>query len=1221
MHLIHGHKKHRSRVETSVLAISPPVVADNNGDSRKSSKPMKSRIKSFWRRHSSGKTHNDSENRQPAEDQALSVSPPTSPLSRSSEEESTLMSPTDRAFTSSKILKTNFFPSSSASEVGSRADLACTSTARSSLRSPTGKSVSSSLKQAKLIAGGLIDNNGVCSPSDTRHAEASKYQRPGIANALPRIPEHAAACGYTAAQLEQLTAAVARRQNAPVNRSEYFSAPPGIYWPDIGLSTIPEGDTYDRVNVMAPAVAPSPPAVSSPPRRVASPKLSVSGKEEQAELYRLPRFSLLTRSCRQSSDQRLLSSTTSPLMTGSPPPRASTALSWYSSSPVPTANSPIALLHRPLPPPPKSATALSTSCFLKPDALHVDFPPEGGSQVWQAVPMPNSQFDFEVVDTIVYSNVHVPVLRVASPPTVTAEPSTFSGSSPTRMSQTEETVKPQLPPPQSPSCQDRPIPQRRHISPVDRRKLSPRSRTAQNMATPASGQNYTNCPQGNTIISHHPASPFAPLPRVSPGGQTSPPAVSSRADACPHQSQGQRCCCCCCPELMLSTSAGLNSRSPAEPCSCTHHTRGHIPASSSPSQLISRQNNAGQDDDVGANTRINHAAGANSPRSVLSANRQESITGPRKEISATYEEAWDLKMARRLPGMDVTRLVSVSPAAAASMIPGGIRSTTTQATSGGLDAAERRKSLSPAPAQFTSGGAFRASERLMHRNGRLLAGDAQQPQDDSVVGSVAARASSSRPSFCSHSPSPLLSVLTSTEETNVVPRRVNRSQRQYNYRNSSTDASFGRDIPLAFSHRKHSTDAKAPSPHPSSVSPSLDEPRVKAVGGGDGGGGAGKGTDYDYAYNRSWSMGVQLSLSMNLDQEADISSGNGHTPTENTARRLPPEGQKQQQRAEQTPSSAVDMAESQAPSHRLEPVLFDAASPLPAEAPLSVDTTSGPSTEVQPPSSPLQHRQHQLQVDQRLIRTSRDNHNLLASGVLCYPTDAISSGHKSPEVAAATSTASPKQGAPAVKEGAVETGDSTAVLPPMSRLLTDFDSLSTDSYEEAWDLRHGRVISQLTSTRFIDPEEVFSEVVSNGGHGIGFPGRGGSNCQQQQKQQQPEAADQMSHSKSPFNNVSAAGDCVAPAAPSPPPSCQSTLACQRNASAHLSTPQELKPLHEQTWFHPSLSRSDAETCLRSEPDGSFLVRNSETNKNDFSLTIKHNGFLHMKISRNIHEIL
>ncbi|KAA0197206.1 hypothetical protein FBUS_05147, partial [Fasciolopsis buskii] len=61
---------------------------------------------------------------------------------------------------------------------------------------------------------------------------------------------------------------------------------------------------------------------------------------------------------------------------------------------------------------------------------------------------------------------------------------------------------------------------------------------------------------------------------------------------------------------------------------------------------------------------------------------------------------------------------------------------------------------------------------------------------------------------------------------------------------------------------------------------------------------------------------------------------------------------------------------------------------------------------------------------------------------------------------------------------------------------------------------------------------------------------------------------------------------------------------------------ELLPLEEQPWFHQSLTRLEAEELLRNQPEGSFLVRRSETCPNDYSLTIKHKTFLHMKISRN-----
>ncbi|KAM9312786.1 SH2 domain-containing adapter protein F [Gastrophryne carolinensis] len=58
------------------------------------------------------------------------------------------------------------------------------------------------------------------------------------------------------------------------------------------------------------------------------------------------------------------------------------------------------------------------------------------------------------------------------------------------------------------------------------------------------------------------------------------------------------------------------------------------------------------------------------------------------------------------------------------------------------------------------------------------------------------------------------------------------------------------------------------------------------------------------------------------------------------------------------------------------------------------------------------------------------------------------------------------------------------------------------------------------------------------------------------------------------------------------------------------------PLESQFWYHGSISRTDAESLLRLCKESSYLVRNSETNKIDFSLSLKSSqGFMHMKLSR------
>ncbi|XP_076845701.1 SH2 domain-containing adapter protein F isoform X3 [Brachyhypopomus gauderio] len=58
------------------------------------------------------------------------------------------------------------------------------------------------------------------------------------------------------------------------------------------------------------------------------------------------------------------------------------------------------------------------------------------------------------------------------------------------------------------------------------------------------------------------------------------------------------------------------------------------------------------------------------------------------------------------------------------------------------------------------------------------------------------------------------------------------------------------------------------------------------------------------------------------------------------------------------------------------------------------------------------------------------------------------------------------------------------------------------------------------------------------------------------------------------------------------------------------------PLDSQFWYHGAISRTDAESLLRLCKEASYLVRNSETSKNDFSLSLKSSqGFMHMKLSR------
>ncbi|XP_061594145.1 src homology 2 domain containing transforming protein D, b isoform X2 [Cololabis saira] len=58
------------------------------------------------------------------------------------------------------------------------------------------------------------------------------------------------------------------------------------------------------------------------------------------------------------------------------------------------------------------------------------------------------------------------------------------------------------------------------------------------------------------------------------------------------------------------------------------------------------------------------------------------------------------------------------------------------------------------------------------------------------------------------------------------------------------------------------------------------------------------------------------------------------------------------------------------------------------------------------------------------------------------------------------------------------------------------------------------------------------------------------------------------------------------------------------------------PLEKQVWYHGSLSRSEAEALLTLCKECSYLVRSSQTNRVDYSLSLRScQGFMHMKFTR------
>ncbi|KAK2891989.1 hypothetical protein Q8A73_017654 [Channa argus] len=59
------------------------------------------------------------------------------------------------------------------------------------------------------------------------------------------------------------------------------------------------------------------------------------------------------------------------------------------------------------------------------------------------------------------------------------------------------------------------------------------------------------------------------------------------------------------------------------------------------------------------------------------------------------------------------------------------------------------------------------------------------------------------------------------------------------------------------------------------------------------------------------------------------------------------------------------------------------------------------------------------------------------------------------------------------------------------------------------------------------------------------------------------------------------------------------------------------PLERQVWYHGALSRSEAESLLTLCKESSYLVRNSQTCRNDYSLSLRScKGFMHMKFTQS-----
>ncbi|XP_076845691.1 SH2 domain-containing adapter protein F isoform X2 [Brachyhypopomus gauderio] len=170
-----------------------------------------------------------------------------------------------------------------------------------------------------------------------------------------------------------------------------------------------------------------------------------------------------------------------------------------------------------------------------------------------------------------------------------------------------------------------------------------------------------------------------------------------------------------------------------------------------------------------------------------------------------------------------------------------------------------------------------------------------------------------------------------------------------------------------------------------------------------------------------------------------------------------------------------------------------------------------------------------------------------------------------------------------------------------SRLPQD-DERPPEEYDQPWEWKKDRISKAFAALLCYD-------CISSKGAGRGSPRRDGSHVKTRTVQFESVEKCRMSptkegRSRPPQRHSSG---CLVNTKMSSLDHCSSPLGERIDPSL---------PLDSQFWYHGAISRTDAESLLRLCKEASYLVRNSETSKNDFSLSLKSSqGFMHMKLSR------
>ncbi|CAL8078184.1 unnamed protein product [Calicophoron daubneyi] len=594
---------------------------------------------------------------------------------------------------------------------------------------------------------------------------------------------------------------------------------------------------------------------------------------------------------------------------------------------------------------------------------------------------------------------------------------------------------------------------------------------------------FVDAPRGNSVIVHHPASPFARVPRPVPVGNSGKNSnhVDSHSDS----------------KLVSSTeSVGLiptrplsnviedqqMTSSPSLPGSSTTGCSYARLANSNPtvgghandhtSDLGGLETTTGS---ALANNITSSTEGFPPPPAVNNEKTRNPSTGRSRanaDSHPTYEEAWDVKMARQL-GFGISRLGPL-----------------------GVSGTHNIPSSTSWNSRISSGLTTGHASSNPPTNGVARNSLAHEKQTSSDThGGMEVQSRSGHGDFRPTSPK--------SSDQNGCDQRQRKSNKE------DADKSAHPERPTLTFHENRLFNERSYKIKPNSECKVLQS--VDSVA-------SPSSSEYDYAYNGSWSMGVKLNLSLAMNGNSELSDGN-------SSRRLPP----------------VPLA------------------PVPKQASVPQGHPS-----VASPAVPA----HQNQLNQRLLHIGPPRTSI--KGEEC-------------------------------SRGRIPGRPTAAPCP-----VADFDNQSSDSYEESWDTRHGRVISELTSSRVVDP----AVVLMSAGLSSAPPAKARSSVSGVPSA--PSSALTSPH----HQRIGRTSDTLQPSVRIPSPVMSESANKIPPRTTELDPSLEGLPLEEQPWYHPSLTRSEAEELLRNEPEGSFLVRDSETCPNDYSLTIKHKTYLHMKISRN-----